>query len=585
MNRQERRAAARKSGSSPERPANPTPAALYELGLSHLRNGRVMDAQVCCQQALAIDGGHADSCFLMGLLAIEAGDCDHAVNWFARALGQAVKIDYLFALGTALRRLQRFDDASKAFDKVIQLKPDSPQAWKSLANVLAEAGRIEESLLAWQHVLKIDPTDQDAAYQCFEKSGHLLHGLKRFEEALGEHQQAHAIAPANPTPYNNIGASLQSLQRHEEAIVWFERAIALQSDSTLALRNKAVSLIQLGRFDEAVAILGRVRASDPGNADAEWDLSLLQLMTGDFEAGWAGREARWRGKMRPASYPAFPQPRWLGDADIEGKTVLVQEDEGLGDTLQFARYIPLLAARGARVILVVRDQLIPLLADLPGVAQCISPKSATTLPPFDLHCPVCSLPLAFQTRLDTIPADVPYLPAPSEDRTGMWRKRLEQKFGGHERLRVGLVWSGNPQHDNDHNRSIPLQTLLPITGADAAFVSLQKELRAGDDALLAQGGIVDLTSQLTDFAETAALLACLDLVITVDTSVAHLAGALARPTWLLLPFVPDYRWLLGRDDSPWYPTLRLFRQSQRGDWGPVIDRVRRELAGRITARP
>ena len=544
-----------------------------------------MDAQVCCQQALTIDPVHADSLFLMGLLAVEAGNGDLAVNWFARALGQSVKVEYLVALGAVLRGLRRFDEASKAFDKAVQLNPESPQAWKSLANVLSEAGRTEESLLAWEHLLKLDPGDNDAAYQCFEKRGHLLHGLKRFEEALTNHRQAHALDPNNPTPCNNIGASLQSLHRHEEALAWFDRVIAIKPDFVMAARNKAISLIPLGRFDEAAAIFNHVRTIEPGNPDVEWNLSLLRLMAGDFEAGWAGREARWQSKMRPASYPDFSQPIWLGDTAIEGKTVLVQEDEGMGDTLQFVRYVPMLAARGARVILVVRDQLEPLLSNLPGVAQCIPQKFARSLPPFDLHCPVCSLPLAFGTRLDTIPSDVPYLPAPSPEPVRAWKDRLDQSIGDGRRLRIGLVWSGNPKHDNDHNRSIPLQALLRITDVDAAFISLQKDLRAGDNAVLAQSGIIDLTSHLTDFAETAALLSCLDLVITVDTSVAHLAGALGRPTWVLLPFVPDYRWLLDRDDSPWYPTLRLFRQGELGNWNPVLDRVQEELAEWISTRP
>ena len=581
MNRQERRAAARKSGNTPKSPAAVTSGSLYELGLAHLRNGRLIEAQVFCQQALAIDPVHADSLFLMGLLALEAGNGDHAVNWFARALGQAVKVEYLVALGTVLRRLQRFDEAARAFEKAVQLKPESPLAWKNLAGTLGDAGRTEESLVAWEQVLKLDPGDSDAAFQCFEKRGHLLHGQKRFEEALANHQQAHARDPGNPTPCNNMGASLQALHRDEEALPWFDRVIALKPDYHMASRNKALSLIALGRFDEAIATLKHVGANEPDNADVAWNLSLLQLMQGDFAAGWAGREARWRTRVASGSYPHFSQPIWLGDTDLAGKTLLVQEDEGLGDTLQFVRYIPMVAARGARVILVVRDQLYPLLSGFPGVAQCIPQTTAGSLPPFDLHCPVCSLPLAFGTRLDTIPSDVPYLPAPAEELVHVWKDRLDQHIGG-RKLRVGLVWSGNPQHDNDHNRSIALRALLAITDADAAFVSLQKDLRAGDGALLAQSGIVDLTADLTNFAETAALLTCLDLVITVDTSVAHLAGALGRPTWVLLPFVPDYRWLLGREDSPWYPTLQLFRQSERGDWGPVLDRVRHALAERIS---
>ena len=610
MNRQERRAAARQSRSNPKSPAASTPAALYELGLAHLRASRLMDAQVCCQQALANDPAHADTLFLMGLLAIEAGHHDHAVNWLARAIDQAAKSEYLFALGTALQRLRRFDEASKAFDKAVQLKPDSPQTWKSLASSLRESGRRDAALLAYRHVLKLDPRDADAAFQSgelllkldrpeealgcldlsdqlhpnhaaiLEKRGHVLHGLKRFEEALADSRKAHALKPDNPHVCNNIGASLQSLHRDDEALAWFDRALEHQPDFAQAALNKALSLIQLRRMDEAIAALDRAGTIDPDNAEIEWNLSLLRLMTGDFEAGWAGREARWRGRMRPASYPEFSQAMWLGDTDIDGKTILVQEDEGLGDTIQFARYIPLLAERGARVILVVRDQMFPLLSGLPGISLCLPRTSAGSLPPFDLHCPLCSLPYALGTRLDTIPSRVPYLPAPSEQLVQAWKNRLEEQTSGRARLRIGLVWAGNPQHDNDRNRSIPLQTLLGIMQTDATFVSLQKDLRAGDKALLAHSGVIDLTSQLTDFAETAALLSCLDLIITVDTSVAHLAGALARPTWVLLPFVPDYRWLLDREDSPWYPTARLFRQSQRRDWSGVVERVRDELAGR-----
>jgi len=611
MNRQERRAAARKSRSSSKSSAAPTPAALYELGLAHLRASRLMDAQVCCQQALAIDPAHADALFLMGLLAIEAGHNDHAVNWLARAVEQTAKAEYLFALGSALQRLRRFDEASAAFDKAVQLKPENPQTWKGLASALSESGRTDAALLAYREVLKLDPADADAAFQsgellaklgrleealaCFnssdelhpnhavilEKRGHVLHNLKRFEEALADNQRAHALNPNTPHVCNNIGASLQALHRDDDALAWFDRAIALQPDFVQPALNKALGLVQLRRLDEAIAAFDRVRTIDPDNADVEWNWSLLQLMTGNFEAGWAGREARWRGSMRPASYPEYSQAMWLGDADIDGKTILVQEDEGLGDTLQFARYIPLLAARGARVILVVRDQMYPLLAGLTGVSQCIPQKSAGTLPPFDLHCPVCTLPYAFGTRLDTTPSDVPYLPAPSEALVRAWKERLEGQTGDRGKLRIGLVWSGNPKHDNDHNRSIPLQTLLQVLDVKASFVSLQKDLRAGDAGLLAQSGIVDLTSQLTDFAETAALVSSLDLIITVDTSVAHLAAALGRPTWILLPFVPDYRWLLDREDSPWYPTVRLFRQSARGDWNGVVQRLRDELAHRI----
>src|SRR5262249_40200592 len=237
---------------------------------------------------------------------------------------------------------------------------------------------------------------------------------------------------------------------------------------------------------------------------------------------------------------------------------------------------PMLAARGARVILAVQEAVQPLLSGLAGVSQCVSRSAA--LPLFDLHCPVCTLPHAFGTRLDTIPAPESYLPPPSEERVQTWEHRLRERLGAERKLRVGLVWSGNARQSNDHNRSVPLRALSAILDADADFMSLQKDPRPDDVVLLAQSRIVDLSSHLGDFAETAALASCVDLVISVDTSVAHLAGALGRPTWVLLSYVPDYRWLLDRDDCPWYPTMRLFRQSATRDWAEVIERVRSELA-------
>ncbi len=286
--------------------------------------------------------------------------------------------------------------------------------------------------------------------------------------------------------------------------------------------------------------------------------------------------------MGPAHYPNFSQPKWFGQDSVEGKTILVHSDEGLGDTIQFARYIPMLAARGARVVLVVEEALYPLLSDLPGVAECLT-IPAKSLPAFDLHCAIGSLPMAFGTRLDTIPSPTPYLPTLAQGGVQAWERRLQKRQATGRKLRVGLVWSGNPSHPNDHNRSIPLRMVSRLLDVEASFVSLQKSARPEDQALLGHTDIIDLTSDLANFADTAALASCLDLVITVDTSVTHLGGALGLPTWILLPYFPDYRWLLDRDDSPWYSTARLFRQTETREWGDVLDRVRTELAQRIAS--
>jgi hypothetical protein len=373
---------------------------------------------------------------------------------------------------------------------------------------------------------------------------------------------------------------LRSLGRNEEALSWFDRSLELEPDSAATLTNKGITLADLRRLDEAFDAYHRALAVDPCHAAAEWNLALIEMLSGNFEAGWALREARWRVPELAIARFEFRQPKWLGKESIEGKTILIHLDEGLGDTIQFARYVPMVAALGARVILFIPDALCPLLSGLAGVSQCL-PLSASSLPAFDMYCPVSSLPLAFETRLATIPAEKSYLPPPAADRLRAWEGRLGPRNG----LRVGLVWSGNPIHKNDHNRSIPLRLLAQILDVDATFVSLQKDPRSDDRAtLLERSEIIDLTAHLTDFAETAALISCLDLVVTVDTSTAHLAGALGCPTWILLPYTPDYRWLLDRDDSPWYPTMRLFRQTATREYASVIDRVRTELLAMISVR-
>jgi hypothetical protein len=264
------------------------------------------------------------------------------------------------------------------------------------------------------------------------------------------------------------------------------------------------------------------------------------------------------------------QPLWLGAGAVAGKTILLHNDQGMGDAIFFCRYVPLLAARGARVIVEVEEPLRQLMTGLAGVSQCISRTDAA--PPFDLHCPMSSLPLAFETRIATIPGTTPYLPMPAH--AAEWEARL----GPHDRPRIGLAWSGNPRHSNDHNRSIALDVLSPLFEVIASFVSLQTELRPDDARVLSeQSRILDFGPALTNFADTAALISRLDLVISVDTSVAHLAGALGTPVWILLPFSPDWRWLLDRNDSPWYPTARLFRQSEARAWSAVVADVRNAL--------
>ena len=606
MNRRERRAA--KGPKARNTPGATTPAALYADGLQHFIAGRHLDAQVCCQRALAIDVEYADALHLLGLLSLQAGQYDHAVAWISRAIRREPKTDYLSNLGTALLKQGRREEALAVLNKAAQLKPDNADLWRNLGDLLATMGRPSDAMFNYQQALKCDPRHWDATYKAglllnrlgrseealvyFNKYEEMppddgltlqmralaMHNLERFEEGLRDAERAHSLLPANADICNLTGVFLRRLGREEDALPWFDRAIVLQPNSLAAFRNKAFTLTHLHRFDEALAIYNKMKAVEPYSAEADFFASLVHLLIGNFEIGWAAREARSKVAELAIARFEFSQPVWLGQDSIDGKTIVIHTDEGLGDSIQFARYVPMVAALGARVILVVEDAVYPLLSGLEGVAQCI-PKSSTTLPAFDFYTPMSSLPLAFGARLDTILSATAYLPAPAANKSA-WEARL----GAHDRLRVGLVWSGNPKHRDDYNRSVPLNTLAGILDVDAKFISLQKDPRPADKAtLLSRPEIIDHTAHLTDFAETAALISCLDLVITVDTSVAHLAGALGQPTWILLPYTPDWRWLLNREDSPWYPSARLFRQDKTRDYAGVVARVRAELAAMISA--
>jgi tetratricopeptide (TPR) repeat protein len=613
MNRRDRRAASsnvgKNSGAAQKASTPGTPAALCEAGLHHFRTGRHLDAQLCCQQALELDPDHADTLHLMGLLSLHARQYDHAVAWISRAIRQDPRPDYLASLGTTLQEQGRYEEALKVFDKAIQLSPDNAELWRQMGDILVQQERHDQALLSYQHALKLNPDHPDALYKSgaildrfgryeealadldrsdkalpnqaptLQARARTLFNLKRLEESLAEGKRAYRLDPNNADTCNNIGAALRSLGRDKEALNWFDKALDIRPNDAGILNNKILLLYYLNRFDEIFALYARIKSLKLNNVMIDWHVSQAYLLTGNFEAGWPGYQLRL--EMPSAVYPKVSLPMWLGKEEIEGKTILIAADEGLGDTIQFVRYVPMLAERGARVLLVVQDPLCGLLSGLSGVTQCVRKSAAGTLPAFEFHCPVSSLPLAFGTRLDTIPSTTPYLPSPANARVQAWEDRL----GPRTRLRVGLVWSGSLTHSNDRYRSIPLRTLSRILDVDATFVSLQKDPRPGDATVLRErSDIVDLTADLTNFTDTAALISCLDLVITVDTSVAHLAGALGRPTWILLPYTPDYRWLLDRDDSPWYPTVRLFRQTETRDYETVLDRVRTELVKLISVQ-
>ena len=398
----------------------------------------------------------------------------------------------------------------------------------------------------------------------------MLRFLGRAQAALASHDEAIRFNPDHALAHNNRGNALVDLQRLDEALASFDRAIALAPKFAQAHYNRGNAMRDLDRPEEALASFGRATALNPDHVEAHSNASLCLLPMGRLEQGW--RHYEWRKKRdEPIAGRSFPKPLWLGEEDIAGKTLFLWWEQGFGDTIQFCRYTKLAEARGAKVIMSAQRPLVGLLKQISPTIQIMTDNE--TPAEFDYHCPLLSLPLAFRTTLETIPAPQSYLAADAKLRAA-WAARLQPAT----RPRIGLVWSGHSDHKNDHNRSMELAQLLPILDRDAEWICLQKEIREKDAAALGQDGrIAFFGDELRDFSDTAALIDLLDLVITIDTSVTHLAGAMGKPVWILLPTNPDWRWLLDRRDSPWYPSARLFRQQQTGTWADVIDRVKTEL--------
>jgi tetratricopeptide (TPR) repeat protein len=547
-------------------PFNPGQALSQALALH--RQGQLRDAEKIYARVLKAAPDNFDALNLLGAIKARQGQFGEAQRLFAAA----VKADPQAApawsnLGQAQYALKRPADALQSLERARALAPDDPDILYQHANVLLSLDRPGEALVELQNVLARKPQHVEA---------HLNSGIAQAAlgfpvDALAQFDAALALVPAHPVAHYNRGVALITLGRYQEAIVANERAIAAAPQHIGALLNRGKALAQLKRFDEAIASYGEVLALRKDHADAHFNAALARLTTGDYQAGFAEYEWRWRRTGMPPQQ-SRGRPLWRGEYPLGGRTILLHAEQGLGDTIQFARYAPLLAAQGANVVLEVQPELKMLFASLHGVAAVVARGEAP--PSFDVHCPIGSLPLALKTELTTVPATIPYLTADAA-RVAVWSARLEAR----PRPRIALAWSGNPAHDNDRNRSLAFAALAPLLGAGrASFISIQRDLRDADAALLTAAPhlthvMAHVGDALSDFADTAAVVASCDLVISVDTAPAHLAGAMGRPLWVLVPFAPDWRWTLHGETTPWYPAARLFRQSAPGDWSGTIDDV------------
>jgi tetratricopeptide (TPR) repeat protein len=611
-------------GSAPNSFANsgragvPLLSSLFTQALSRHQAGQLGDAEALYRQVLSLRADHFDSRHLLGVVCLQRGEHAEALRHidlalklqpdnavalnnrgvvlqelrrlhqalasFARAVG--LRPDYAEAhanQGNALKALGRLAEALASYDRALALQPNHAEAHSNRADALLRLNRLEEALASYDLALALQP----ARAETHTNRGNALHDLCRFEDALTSYDRAIALRPDLAEAHSNRGNALQELNRFEEAMPSYQRAIALRPDFAEAYSNMGNAQKELDRLDQALASFEHAVTLRPDFADGHFNAAACLLLNGEFDRGW--KEYEWRrhtGHLK-TEQRVFTQPQWGGGEAIAGQTILIHAEQGFGDTLQFCRYIPRLAERAGRVIFEVQRPLVTLMAALAGSAQILA--RGDDLPQFDLHCPLLSLPLAFGTDLESIPAQTRYLAA-SEAKAAAWRQRFSRRNGP----RVGLVWAGDPRkwlpnaHRIDRQRSVTFARLAPILQVpNCEFYSLQK----GEHALAQlrdhplRHHLTDWTDDLCDFSDTAALIEQLDLIIAVDTAVAHLAGALGKPFWLLNRYNTCWRWLLDRDDSPWYPTARLFRQDQSRDWDRVIAQAAAALQNYVQGTP
>lgn len=598
-----------RSASTPVTPEAGAPASVRaaqarQRGNAALAEGRLDEAARCYREALQADASDALAHVNLAYVLIEQEQCAEAAELLQRALGLRSSgdthvQDAWYLLGEARRRVGEADSAIEAYQAALQAQPAFAEALHALLPLLLAAGRKTEALQAAQQLVALRPSARarvllaQAHYSLGDDAGVLAalepvlreqpdhadglagqgHALLRrvdYEGAAQAFRKALEVHGPSVDRLVNLASACHRLGRLDEAAALVRQALELDPTDAAALNLRVVGLTEDLRLAEAEAVAREALRTYPADADLHWSLSFALLMQGKLKEGWAEHRWRWQAAAMATTRPApRPEPAWRGEP-LADRSILLISEQGFGDTIQYVRYVPQVAASAARVLLQVPGALQGLLTNLPPNCEVVRPSDPVRA---DFHCALMDLPDVFGTTLKDIPP-APYLRA-DPARVAQWSARVRDASG---RLHVGLAWSGNPAQSNDRRRSMPLELLAPLLQADCRFFSVQPQLRPADAAAAASLPLLtEPARSLADFADTAALLQALDLVITVDTSVAHLAGALGRPVWVLLTYCPDARWMIGRDDSPWYPTARLFRQQRRGDWPGVLAAVMREL--------
>ena len=545
------------------------PRQTFAAAVAHHRAGRLDEAEALYRQVLARAPNQVDSLHLLGVLSSQRGDFETAVTLIKRAIAQkqATPVaEFHNNIGIAYNGLGRRDEARRHFSLAVRLKPGYAEACNNLGALLNEEGDYDGAEENFRRALASRP-DYAKAYFGL---GNVAFTRGRLTEALSHFDRAIALEPTYAEAYGNSGRTLLDLQRVADAEARFLKALSLRPDMADSHYSLGVALADRGAFAEARAAYDRAIQLNPAAADAHWNMSHLYLREGDFARGWEAYE--WRLRRTKKLTRDVQRPRWDGRSDLKDRTILIQTEQGYGDTFQFIRYAALVKDRGATVLVECQPGSERLLAGVRGIDGIVSRADAP--PHCDLYIELMSLPHLFATSVETVPREVPYIFAPA-DVAESWQARTRDVAG----LKVGAVWRGNLENASHEKRSIPADIFTDVlSAANTGWFSLQRDAHADEiAALAARGHIEDCGPLLNDWAETAGLISAMDLVITVDTGVAHLAGAMGKPAWVLLPHAAEWRWLELRADSPWYPSARLFRQSRAGDWHALMIDVRGAL--------
>jgi tetratricopeptide (TPR) repeat protein len=540
---------------------------LMQSAVGYFQAGDLASAGDVCRKILRKQPKNSHVLHFLGILYYQNRDYDAAINALKKSLHiNPSDAEAWYNIGRAYEGKELIEEAIQSYKSTLRIKPSFVDAYINLGNLLQKNGQPDEAIFHYQRAAELNPGHAGVFYNL----GVMFQEMDRLDEAISAFQRAIRLNPRYEDAYHDLGYVFHLKRQPMEAIASYRKAIEINRYMFDAYNNLGRVYQELGQIDDAVSYYRKSLEINPDFVEAHCNLAMALLLTGHYTEGWT--EYEWRRRLQDRSRYEFVQPVWDG-SDISGKTIFLYAEQGFGDTIQFVRFAPLVAERGARVIIECQKELKSLIQQVRGVHSVVTRED--TLPEFDLHCPLLSLPLVFNTTPENIPAKIPYV-APN---TIMLQKWSDEVKNDHARLKAGIVWSGNPKYKADQFRSIPLESFLQLWKiAGIGYYSLQKgEASSQVKKLSEKFKLIDYADEIQDFSDTAALIKNLDLVICVDTAVAHLAGALGKPVWTLLPFNPDWRWMLNREDSPWYPTMRLFRQLSPGDWGSVMDNVEKEL--------